>query len=230
MKSRALSACRAVVAAVALTVSVACEDASQPVAPDPRSAPSGAAESSEPGRHSFTVYTQNAYLGGDTGPIFAIDFANIPAVIQATNVFWSQVKASRIPERAVAIVEELATRRPHMVGLQEVTQFVVLDLGAGGAVVESLDLLGSIQAEIAQRGLPYELVRVQQNSVVTLPLSPRLVLRTIDRVAVLRRTDVTLGPITSVRRRTATRSIVRSTSRGDSGSVTTEFCCSRTSS
>jgi endonuclease/exonuclease/phosphatase family metal-dependent hydrolase len=136
------------------------------------------------------VYSQNVYLGGDTDPIFSLDFTNLPAVIAATNAFWSQVGASRIPERAAGFVDEIAARRPHLVSLVEVFQFAVLDMAAGGAVVSAADLLGSIQTEIALRGLPYELVRVQNNTVVTLPLSPTLLLRATDRIAVLRRTDV----------------------------------------
>ncbi len=42
---------------------------------------------------AFTVYTQNVYLGGDTGPIFTIDFSNIPALIAATSLFWAEVQA-----------------------------------------------------------------------------------------------------------------------------------------
>jgi endonuclease/exonuclease/phosphatase family metal-dependent hydrolase len=183
---------RSALAAAALLAAFACTDADQPLAPSVQTA-------LEPdlARNPFTVYNQNVYLGGDTGPIFSTDFGNLPAVIAATNTFWTQVKASRIPERAAGFVDEIAARRPHLVGLQEATQFLVLDLAAGGAVVESADLLGSIQAEIASRGLPYELVRVQENSVVTLPLSAREVLRTTDRIAVLRRTDVDVDEVAS---------------------------------
>jgi endonuclease/exonuclease/phosphatase family metal-dependent hydrolase len=199
------SAWRSALAAATLLAALACNDADQPLAP---SAPT--ALDSEQAQRPFTVYNQNVYLGGDTGPIFSTDFGNIPAVIAATNTFWAQVKASNIPERAAGFVDEIAARRPHLVALQEATQFAVLDMGAGGAVVEGADLLGSIQSEIASRGLPYELVRVQEGSVVTLPLSPRLVLRTTDRIAVLRHTEVdvddsasglyaarfTIGPVT----------------------------------
>jgi endonuclease/exonuclease/phosphatase family metal-dependent hydrolase len=183
---------RSALAAAALLASFACTDAHQPLAP-----PAQTTLEPDPARRPFTVYNQNVYLGGDTGPIFSTDFGNIPAVIAATNTFWAQVRASRIPERAAGFVDEIAARRPHLVGLQEATQFLVLDMGAGGAVVESADLLGSVQAELTSRGLPYELVRVQENSVVTLPLSARHVLRTTDRIAVLRRTDVDVDEIAS---------------------------------
>jgi endonuclease/exonuclease/phosphatase family metal-dependent hydrolase len=197
MNARSHFSWRGAVAAAALVAALGCNDGDEPIAPEFQASLGSEAESAEHGRHAFTAYVQNTYLGGDTDPIFSIDFSNLPAVIQATNVFWAQVRASRIPERAAGIVDEIAARRPHMVGLQEATQFDVLDMGAGGVVVEAVDMLGSIQAEISQRGLPYELVRAQVNSVVTLPLSPTVVLRTTDRVAVLRRTDVQVGAVAS---------------------------------
>src|SRR5262245_1301342 len=52
----------------------------------------------------FEVYTQNVYLGGDTGPLFRLDLTNIPAVLAATNAFWTQVQATAAPERMAAIV------------------------------------------------------------------------------------------------------------------------------
>jgi endonuclease/exonuclease/phosphatase family metal-dependent hydrolase len=188
---------RALLAAAALATALGCADLDQPSAPAAPSAPSSSTASVSAVREPFSVYTQNAYLGGDTDPIFSLDFNNIPAVIGATNTFWAQVQASRVPERAAGMVDEIEADRPHLVALDEAVQFLVLDMGAGGAVVQSVDLLGSIQSEIARRGLPYELVRAQENTQVTLPLSARLVLRVTDRVAVLRRTDVAIESSTS---------------------------------
>ena len=53
-----------------------------------------------------------------------------------------------------------------------------------------MDLLAELQQQIAARGLPYELAAVQTNTTVALPLSPTTVLRAVERIAVLRRTDV----------------------------------------
>lgn len=155
-------------------------------------APSGAlsADRAAAAPGAFRVYSQNAYLGGDTDPIFGLDFTDLPAVIAATTTFWDEVRASRIPERAAAIVDEIEESRPHLVGLQEVTRFRVRDLAAGGAVVDGVDMLAAILDEIGRRGLPYELARAQTTTTVTLPLSPTRLLETGDQLAVLRRTDV----------------------------------------
>jgi len=167
------------------------------------------------GNEPFKVFTQNTYLGGDTGPLFGgLDFNDIPAVVAATNVFWAQVQDNDTPGRAAAIVDEIEARRPHLVGLQEVVRFAVVD-ATTGQVIGGADILASIQAEISARGLPYEVARIQENTSGMLPLAlgttgVTKALFFTDRVAVLRRTDVvvtggaqgsyaarfTLGPVT----------------------------------
>ena len=185
---------RAVVTLLALA---ACSDR-QPTVPEIDVTRSDSYLGADHGSQPFTVYTQNVYLGGDTGPILSLDFNNIPALLQATNLFWGQVQQSDIPGRVAAIVDEIEARRPHVVGLQEVFQFAVVD-PRNGAVLGGADILASIQAEIAARGLPYEIVAVQSNTSSALPLAIDFqqgriskALAFTDRVAALRRTDVTL--------------------------------------
>ena len=194
-----LSRARVLPSGIALLLASACADLPQPTAPQVDStAPTFVANVGNRSAQPLTVYTQNVYLGGDTGPIFSIDFSNIPAMLQATNTFWAQVKASDIPGRSAAIVDEIEARRPHVVGLQEVFRFVVVDPRTG-AVEDYVDLLASIQAEIAARGLPYEVVRVQENTSSALPLAIDFAsgqiakaLSFTDRVVALRRTDVSV--------------------------------------
>jgi endonuclease/exonuclease/phosphatase family metal-dependent hydrolase len=158
----------------------------------PTEAPSGSESIHQPvgSGQAFTVYTQNLYLGGDTGPLFTLDLSDIPAVIAATQRFWAEVKASAIGQRMAAVVDEIDAERPHLVGVQEAVQFAVLDMAAGGTVIDFADLLSELEQRISARGLPYEVAAVQTNTTITLPLSPTTVLRAVERVAVLRRTDV----------------------------------------
>jgi hypothetical protein len=156
-----------------------------------RVAASQSAADAEP----FDVYTRNAYLGGDTGPLFTLDFANIPALVAATNVFWNQVQASAVADRMTAIVDEIDRRRPHVVGLQEVLRFVVLDPATGP--IGGIDLLALIEAEIAARGLPYTTEVVQATTSAGLPLAVGATgitraLSFTDRLVILRRDDVAL--------------------------------------
>lgn len=143
---------------------------------------------------SFDVYVQNMYLGGDTGPLFSLDLTNIPAVVAATNVFWTDVQNSAVTERVAAMADEIAVRQPHVIGLQEALRFVVLD----GAFqpLGGIDFLGALQAELAARGLAYtpEVVQVTTSSALPLSVDPAVgVTRWLsftDRVVVLRRNDV----------------------------------------
>lgn len=144
----------------------------------------------------LNVYSQNVYLGGDTGPLFSLDFSNIPAVVAATNAFWQQVGASDAPARMAAIVDEIEARHPHVIGLQEVLRFVVIDATTGG-IVGGLDLLALIEGELAARGLPYTTEVVQPATSATLPLAVSSTgitraLNFTDRLVILRRNDVTL--------------------------------------
>ena len=143
----------------------------------------------------FEVYTQNLYLGGDTGPLFTIDLSNIPAVIAATNTFWNAVQQSAAADRMTAVVDEIDRRRPHVVGLQEVLRFIVLD--GTMTPIGGLDMLALIEAEIAARALPYTTEVVQATTSAGLPLAvgatgiTRLLSFT-DRLVILRRNDVAL--------------------------------------
>jgi hypothetical protein len=69
------------------------------------------------GARAFEVYTQNLFHGGDTEPILTLDFNNIPSVIQEANIFWNDVQGSDFPQRAVAIVDQIEERMPHVVAL-----------------------------------------------------------------------------------------------------------------
>jgi hypothetical protein len=80
---------------LALAMSACQSDSPSPVSPQADVARSDGRES-----HAFKLYTQNMYLGGDTGPLFTIDFSDIGAVLAATNRFWADVQASDIPARA----------------------------------------------------------------------------------------------------------------------------------
>lgn len=147
---------------------------------------------------SVDIYTQNLFLGGDTGPLFRPEVVgNDAALAQATLVFWAQVQASHVQERMAEIAEEIAVQDPDFVGVQEALQFYTLDPVTfqpnGNAYI---DLLASLQAEIAARGLPYEVAVEQPTTSSALPLvnpsTGQLVeyLGFTDRVAILRRTDV----------------------------------------
>ena len=93
--------------ALILSAGIACTEADSPTEPNL----SVVSQQSGTQARGFTVYTQNLFLGGDTGPLFSLDFgdpAGLPEVIQETGAFYADVLASGIPERAVEFVDVIA--------------------------------------------------------------------------------------------------------------------------
>ena len=76
MKYKRLRLFRRALPALLLMAAIACNEPSQPA--DPLSSDFVPRLTRVPTPTAFTVYTQNVYLGGDTGPIFSIDFSDIP--------------------------------------------------------------------------------------------------------------------------------------------------------
>lgn len=125
------------------------------------------------------VYTQNLYLGGDTGPLFSLDLTNpaaLPDIIAATYEFWLSVQASDIPSRAAEIVDEIEVRMPHVVALQEAVGYFEgqLNLVSGSFTPTGLgpDLYASVMQEIGSRGLPYTVAVMQPTTAIALPVGP----------------------------------------------------------
>jgi endonuclease/exonuclease/phosphatase family metal-dependent hydrolase len=203
MSNRTFLRAGAAVAALFLAGLAGCTDRTQPLTPTPNVVTAqDAVWGSGLEAEAFTVYQQNAYLGGDTGPLFTIDLSNIPLLLATTNTFWGQVKDSHVPERMAALVDQIADRRPDFAALEEVFQMAVVD-ATTGQVLDGADLLASIMGEIQRRGLPYELVRAKFNTSVTLPMAVDFttgtvtkVLMAADRIAVLRRTDMDVTAVT----------------------------------
>jgi len=194
-------------------LSACLDDFDSPVDPD-----FGTLEARGMASPDFRVYTQNVYLGGDTGPLFTLDFTNFPAVIGAANVFWADVQSSDAASRTAAFVDEIERHAPHVVALQEVLRFVLLD--GSFQPTGGIDFLTLIEDEISRRGLPYETAVVQEGTTSTLPLAvdPSTGgigqwLNFTDRVVILRHTgtdvvdsaqglyaaSLPLGPIELVR-------------------------------
>ena len=179
---------------LALLAAGACDDGfPTPVTPD-LSIQSG---DRGPLANGFEVYTQNVYLGGDTSPLFGLDFGDIGAVLEAVNLFWGDVQASDPAARVAEFVDEIEARQPHVVALQEMLEFSLLDEYQQDTE-EGIDFLELVEAEIADRRLPYETAVTQETTSSELPLAlggPFGIaswLRFTDRVVILRRTDVPL--------------------------------------
>jgi hypothetical protein len=121
-----------------------------------------------------TVMTQNVYVGFDAAPLLGTsDPQEIPVL--AAQAF-AQLQATNFPERAEAIADEIARRRPHLVGLQEVSLIRIQSPGdavAGGTVPAEavyLDYLDVLLDALAARGLDYRVAGTVQNVDIELPM------------------------------------------------------------
>lgn len=161
-------------------------------------APVALSQADGDGSAFLRVLTRNIYLGGETSPILSLDFADIPGILAAVNTFWDQLEENDFHARAGALADEIAMTDPHVVGLQEVARFALLD--GSFNPVGGIDMLAVLMDALAQRGLDYEVAWVQENSTGTLPMSidmsvgaPDLYMNFLIREATLVRGDVAVS-------------------------------------
>ncbi len=137
---------------------------------------------------TVTVMTQNMDEGTDFKLIFtATSFSGLEAAVGVT---YQEVQASNIPERAVAIANEIAQDEPALVGLQEATQWLTGPLGSPPATTVVYDQLQSLLDALAQQGLHYAPVAISTNSDFEAPSTLGFDVRFIDRDVLLARTDL----------------------------------------
>jgi hypothetical protein len=137
------------------------------------------------------VMTRNLFIGADLAPVLA---AQTPAqFIAAAQMTLAEIAASDFPSRAELLAQEIASKRPHLVGLQEVSKITVN--GTTG-VAPFRDYLEDVLNALAAHGADYRAVGVVNNLDVTVPIPGIGLVRTLDRDVVIARADVPAGPIT----------------------------------
>jgi endonuclease/exonuclease/phosphatase family metal-dependent hydrolase len=157
----------------------ACEAPTTTVAPDEFTDPSAAFAAARHGSadgESLRLFTRNMYMGADDSPIFEVDFSDFAAVAAAAQTFWSAVQATDVQERAMAIAAEVAMTDPHVIGLQEAAQHVVLGFNPQApptyfTPVAVQDFVMAMQAALGAAGLDYTLMGVQENTQALFPLA-----------------------------------------------------------
>jgi endonuclease/exonuclease/phosphatase family metal-dependent hydrolase len=131
------------------------------------------------------VMTKNLYLGADLTPVLVAETPE--EFLAATRSALAEIAATNFPERARALAEEIGARRPHLVALQEVTNYT-LD-GVNGAV-PFRDHLADLLGALAARGADYVVAAVVQNLAFAIPLPGLGVVGIVDRDVILARADV----------------------------------------
>ena len=130
------------------------------------------------------VMTRNIYLGADIFPVIATaqQQAELPpeqqnplAIPLAVSEVFQTVQATNFPERAQALADEIERRRPHVIGLQEVTQWFTgpadsLVGGTSPATDVVYDYLDILMAALAERDLDYIVASSVDNADLELPM------------------------------------------------------------
>jgi endonuclease/exonuclease/phosphatase family metal-dependent hydrolase len=118
--------------------------------------------------HTVSVLNWNIYVGTNVDAVLVAlaspDPADdVPAMLAAIERF----QATDFATRAEAIADRIAHKRPHVVGLQEVSEISVDLTALGVPIVIDLDFLAVLQAALAARGLRYEVAAAVTNTVAT---------------------------------------------------------------
>jgi hypothetical protein len=136
----------------------------------------------------LTVMTRNLYLGTELGAIFEAQDAVALQTALATR--WLEVQATNFPLRAQALAAEVASHRPHLVGLQEATLWRVGQPAGAPATGTAYDFVDLLLDALSDAGTPYELVTMIDLFDGELPVFPLgVTLRLTDRQAILVRAD-----------------------------------------
>jgi endonuclease/exonuclease/phosphatase family metal-dependent hydrolase len=128
---------------------------------------------------TVTVMTRNIYLGGNINrPIrAALDRTGPKGVLalgHANHELRKVVTRTDFTTRSKLLADEIAGTRPDLIGLQEVALWrhgpMQLDhVGRPDATQVDFDFLDMLLAELASRGVRYEIVHVQEESDVEAP-------------------------------------------------------------
>jgi endonuclease/exonuclease/phosphatase family metal-dependent hydrolase len=121
----------------------------------------------------LVVMSRNMYVGAPVEPILAADPADVPFRVAEA---WATLVGTDFPTRARGMAAEIRQRRPHLIGLQEVsllrTQFpsdVVLGNLTPNATDVAYDFLTTLLAELESVGLDYVVGAVIENTDVEVP-------------------------------------------------------------
>lgn len=131
-------------------------------------APMAGTAEARPAR-DLTFMSYNLYLGSSLDP--ALDVADLPpaeqpaAFVAAVAQIYGTAVFTDFPTRAGVVADIIATDQPDVIGLQEVTKWIAQATAPGsGANPPSYDFLEILMAELAARGLDYEVAGVSQNA------------------------------------------------------------------
>jgi len=132
----------------------------------------------------LTLMTRNLYLGADLAPVQ--NAKTQEEFLAAAQAALAQIAANNFPERAQALAAEIAEKQPHLVGLQEVFNFM---FNGSNGPPPFRDYLADLLAALTARGVDYRVAAIVRNFDLQIPLGGNLVGVT-DHDVILARNDV----------------------------------------
>jgi endonuclease/exonuclease/phosphatase family metal-dependent hydrolase len=118
------------------------------------------------GRHEeghgkvVNTMTRNLYLGADLAP--AIGAPSLGAFVTANGKILREVTQNDFPTRARGLAQEILSRKPDLVGLQEVALWQTSPITNPSASTVRYDYLNELLAQLNAGGPRYEVVVVQK--------------------------------------------------------------------
>jgi hypothetical protein len=110
------------------------------------------------------VFSRNLYLGADIDRVLEDPGGGAVAA-------FAELQYTDYPSRAKVLAQEIADRRPQVLGLTEVALYdIFVETPVGPVTVQQIPFLGILLWELGQLGLTYQVVVVAENIEVTLPL------------------------------------------------------------
>jgi len=138
------------------------------------------------GPKKVVVMTRNVYVGADVDKVIgAEDPEDIPGLVYDALL---ELVSTDFPERAVALAKEIKWKRPHLVGLQEIS-LIEVNLPDYGMVF-SYDFEDILMDAISSLKLDYKFVERVKNTDVTINLNENNSVRLVDYDVVIARDDV----------------------------------------
>ena len=141
---------------------------------------------------SLTVMTRNLDAGTDFGYIFSA--GSVPDLLAGAAKTYTEVLASNPAARAARVADQIATSKPDLVALQEVSVWRTGPLfDPAPAVTKTIDQLQLLLDALAARHLGYSAAVVVPNLDAEIPTALGIDVRFTDNDAILVRTDESPG-------------------------------------
>jgi endonuclease/exonuclease/phosphatase family metal-dependent hydrolase len=112
------------------------------------------------GKRELKVMTQNLYLGSSLAP--ALGATTQPQLLAAVATIYDTVVKTDFRLRAKAIADEILAEHPDIIGLEEVSNWIVQRTNAGPDL--SYDFLQILQTELKVRELDYTVAKISNNA------------------------------------------------------------------